>query len=70
VVEVVEDSPAGKAGFKSNDTIAKFDGQAVGSTDDLHRLLRRKKPGDEVPVEVRRGEETVKLKIKLARRGS
>jgi serine protease Do len=69
VLEVVEDSPAGKAGLKNNDTIAKFDGQAVGNIDDLHRLLRKKKPGDEVSVEVRRGEETVKLKVTLARRG-
>jgi serine protease Do len=70
VAEVVEGSPAGKAGFRANDTIAKFDGKAVDNVEDLHRLLDRKRPGDEVTVEVRRGDESVTLKIKLARRGS
>jgi serine protease Do len=68
VTEVVEDTPAAKAGFKEGDVIVKFDGKRVGTFSDLQDLLGQKKPDDEVAIEVRRGEETVKLKVKLGRR--
>jgi serine protease Do len=70
VAEVVDGSPALKAGVKVNDTINKIDGKAIESLDDLSLFLRKKKPGDEVTVEVKRGEETVNLKVKLTKRGS
>lgn len=70
IAEVVDGSPANKAGMKINDTIAKLDGRNIESMDDLSRALRRKKPGDEVTVEVKRGEETVSLKVTLVKRGS
>jgi serine protease Do len=70
VAEVVDGSPALKAGLKVNDMIAKIDGTAIQNLDDLSGLLRKKKPGDEISVEVKRGEETVNMKITLAKRGS
>jgi serine protease Do len=70
VAEVVDGSPALKAGLKANDVIAKIDGKAIENLDELSRFLRKKKPGDEVTVEVKRGEETVNLKVKLAKRDS
>jgi len=32
-------------------------------------FLRKKKPGDEVTVNIKRGEETVSMKVTLAKRG-
>jgi serine protease Do len=70
VLEVVAGSPAEKAGFKVNDVVTKFDGSAVGTLEELGNLIRKKKPGDKVTVEVRRGSETVALKVELGRRES
>jgi serine protease Do len=69
ITSVVKDSPAEKAGFKENDVIVKFDDTKVSKADDLFEAIRKKKAGDEVSVEVRRGDETVTLKIKLGKRG-
>jgi serine protease Do len=69
VTEVTEDSPAAKAGFKADDVISKFDGQKLEDSDELRGLLSKKKPGDEVAVEVLRGGEAVPLKVKLGKRG-
>jgi serine protease Do len=64
------DSPAAKAGFKEKDVVLKFDGAKVETLEELKTLLGKKKPGDEVSVEVRRGEkETLTLKIVLGKKG-
>ncbi len=39
VVEVVEGSPAARAGLRPEDVVVEVDGQPVGSTDDLQRLM-------------------------------
>jgi serine protease Do len=68
VAGVTEDSPAEKAGFQIDDVILKFDGKAVPGFDDLEKAVKGKKPGDEVKVEVRRGDQTITLKVKLEKR--
>lgn len=65
VSEVTKDSPAEKAGLKTEDIITALDGEAVTSAGDLRRLLRPHKPGDVVTLTVRRGSETLSLKVKL-----
>jgi serine protease Do len=69
VSDVTKDSPADKSGFKADDVMTRFDGKKVADIDDLGELLSKKKPGDEVAVEVLRGDKTVTLKVKLGRRG-
>jgi len=44
-----------KAGLKRGDVLAEIDGQAVKAIADLRLALWEKKPGDRVPVSVRRG---------------
>lgn len=68
VGQVVPGSPAEKAGLKVNDILLKCDGQKITTFDDLGVFLIKRKPGDEVSVEVRRGEETVSMKIVLGRK--
>jgi serine protease Do len=68
VLEVTDNSPASKAGLKAGDVILKFDGSKLADADDLDIVLRRKKPGDEVSLDVKRGDETVTLKLTLGKR--
>jgi len=68
--DVREGSPAEKAGLKANDIITMFDGQKIEKFDDLGPLIRKKKAGDEVTVDVLRGEEKLTLKVTLGKRGN
>jgi serine protease Do len=65
---VMSGSPAEKAGLKANDVILKFDGQKIESISDLASQVSRKRPGDEVVIEVRRGDETITLRVILGKR--
>ncbi len=62
-----EDAPAARAGLMVGDAITAVGGQAVGSIEDLLRILGAKRPGDEVIVTVDRGGKTIQFKIKLGR---
>src|SRR6185369_16035485 len=66
--EVTPKSPADKAGIKVGDLITSFDGQKVVNFGELALKLANHRPGDEVRIEVKRGEETVKTTITLAPR--
>jgi serine protease Do len=67
--QIVKDSPAEKAGLKAMDVVLKFDGQKIDTFDDLSGLIKKKKPGDEVSLEVKRGDEKITLKVTLGKRG-
>jgi serine protease Do len=68
VLEVLKGSSAEKAGLKVGDVIRTFDGKAAATAAALLDELKKKRPGDEVTLEVQRGTETVKLKITLGRK--
>ncbi len=53
VVRSVEPGgPAGKAGLKPGDVIVEFNGQPVGTNDDLVRLVTGTRPGASVPMRI------------------
>jgi S1-C subfamily serine protease len=75
--------PARKAGVKGGDTpvslggadillggdvLVAIDGKKVESMDDVIGIVSSKKPGDEVTLELRRGEEKRSVKVKLGDR--
>lgn len=68
VARVLPGTAAEKAGIQVDDVITRFDGQKIETGDDLRAQIAKKKPGDEVTVEVRRGDETLTLKVTLGRR--
>jgi serine protease Do len=68
VTEVAPNSPAEKAGFKVEDIIVKFDDRDVPGPLKLAELVRGHKAGDRVVVEIRRGEENLRLKVEIGRR--
>ncbi|TET47827.1 PDZ domain-containing protein [candidate division TA06 bacterium] len=74
IVKVSAGGPAEKAGLQENDIIIELDGDTVATCRDLHRLIRERKPGEEVVLLVRRNsrqEETrVRLEAQPAPRGS
>jgi S1-C subfamily serine protease len=66
VAGVEKGGPADKAGIKPGDTIVSIAGKPVQSTDDVAAILAEHKPGDTVPVEVRRADgskATVQVKL-------
>lgn len=67
IEEVVEGSPAEKAGLVQGDIITKIDGKAVREADGgLAAIISKKKPGDSVSLEVyRENEKTEKIDVTL-----
>ncbi len=65
VSEVLEDSPAAKAGFKSGDIIIKAEGVEVKTMDELNTLKYKHKIGDEFKVTVLRESKEVELTVVL-----
>ena len=68
--ELTEDGPADKAGLKAGDTITEFDGKTVSTPDDIRAILRKKKPGDEVEIVIKRGAKTMSMTLTLGKRDS
>jgi S1-C subfamily serine protease len=60
---VEPNGPASTGGLKDGDIVTKFAGKEVYSGDDFLQTLVLKRPGDQVPVEVNRGGQTVSLTI-------
>jgi len=63
IAEVHKDSPAEKAGLKANDVVLRFGKDTVEDFEDLQTLIDKHKPGDEVPIRVRRGKKVLNLKV-------
>ncbi|MBI2021664.1 trypsin-like peptidase domain-containing protein [Candidatus Daviesbacteria bacterium] len=66
VDEVVEGSPADKAGIKQGDVITKIDGQSVTGDNTISEAIQRKKPGDSISLEVFSDEKTKTLNVNLS----
>lgn len=65
VRQVVEDSPAAKAGVQAGDFIVSVDGKAVGSGNDLRNTVAGLMPGRAVEVELYRDGKKQTVKITL-----
>ena len=67
VTEVLEDSPAQKAGLEAQDIITEFDGTKVKGDDEqtLAKMILQKKVGDSVPIKYWRNKKikTTSLKV-------
>jgi aminopeptidase YwaD len=66
---VSEGSPAALAGLREGDVIVQFGDAQIQNLQDLTDQLRRRQPGDEVDITVRRGNKAVALKAVLRSRG-
>lgn len=60
-------SPAEKAGLKVDDVVLKFDDRKIAAYKELTELVRKKRPGEAVSVEIRRGDKTMTLKLSMGK---
>ncbi len=63
--EVMDGSPAARAGITGGDILIGADDQVVEGLDDLHRILQSKQPGDEMAVRLLRELELIEVKVTL-----
>lgn len=68
ILMVYPDSPAAAAGLKENDVVLSFDGTKIVTFEDLVNQVSRRRPGQSVNLEVRRGDETITLNLKIGKR--
>lgn len=65
IQDVVEDSPAEKAGIESGDIIIKIDGQSVTDDTSISQTIQKKKVGDSVNLEIWTDGKTRNLTVTL-----
>ena len=63
VSEVIDDSPAKKAGVQPGDLLLTFDDQELGGVDDLHRLLTPERAGQECTLIIVRGAKLDRISV-------
>lgn len=68
ITNVVDDSPAQKAGLQKGDIITKIDGVTVTDPSSLSSIINNKKPDEEIQVVYLRDKKEKKLKLKLGER--
>jgi S1-C subfamily serine protease len=64
LMEVQSDGPAGRGGLQRGDLLLDFDGQAIASVDQLHRLLTVERAQRDVPIRVLRRGKVLELSIR------
>jgi membrane-associated protease RseP (regulator of RpoE activity) len=69
VTEVVEDSPAEKAGLEAGDVVIEFDGVTIRGPVGLTRQIHAKSPGARVTIRVLREGRERRLEAQLGERG-
>ena len=68
VADLTDADAAYKTGFRNGDRVVKIDGQEVSTLSNVDRIMRRKKPGDELSFDIARGFESKTFKLKLSKR--
>jgi len=68
VMDVVEGSPADKAGLKDNDVIVKYDERTVSDADDLVRAVQKSEPESSVKVLVMRNDQRKTLTVQVGKK--
>ncbi len=62
VENVMEDSPAMRAGLKGNDTIASINGESVGDWNEMAAIISDN-PGNELALKVKRGDSVINITV-------
>ena len=65
VNDVIDDSPAEKAGIKEDDVIIEFNGKPVEEADDLLQAVRSSAPGSEASLVLLRGKDRKTVNVTL-----
>lgn len=70
VNEVVENSPAEKAGVEEDDIIIKIDGSKISHQLDLVDMIEESRPGDKITLTIIRDDDELKLPVVLKKKPS
>lgn len=65
ITEVEKDSPAELGDLKEGDIVLQFDGEDVGDTEMLAKMIRMRKPGETVTIKIERKGKTQDIRVKL-----
>jgi C-terminal processing protease CtpA/Prc len=65
--EVIEDSPAEKAGFEHGDVVVEFNGRGIYDADDLTKAVRKAEPGSTAKAVVLRKDQKKTIQVKLGK---
>jgi putative serine protease PepD len=68
LVEIRPGGPADDAGLEQGDVVTSVGGEDVRNGDDLRRAVNMRQPGDELRVELRRGDDTRTVTVELGTR--
>jgi putative serine protease PepD len=68
VGEVVDGGPADRAGLRADDVVIRAGDSDVASADELRRIVADAKPGDELELRVRRGDDERTITVELGKR--
>jgi serine protease Do len=68
IAQVIEDSPAEKAGLKSLDIILSIDGKEMNHSNEIQSTIAYKNPNDVVELKILRDSKEKKVKVKLGKR--
>lgn len=67
--EVVAGSPSDKAGVKAEDIVTKIDGDKLTDTNDLAKVVSKRKVGDTLTLTIWRDEKEKEIKVTLGNQG-
>ncbi|MEJ2629533.1 MAG: PDZ domain-containing protein, partial [bacterium] len=68
IEQVMDDSPAQKAGLKSLDIILKVEGKSIDQSNEVQSIIAMKSPGDEVSITILRDGKQKQIRVTLGER--
>jgi S1-C subfamily serine protease len=70
VTEVIDESPAQKAGLKAGDVIVSIDGKPVKSPSDVQKAIRKKDKGDKATIGILREKKNMEMAVEIEERSA
>lgn len=68
VIDVDEESNAGKSGIKEDDIITEVDGKAVNNTDEITKIIKDSKEKNSVMIKLQRSGKTQNIEVRMPKK--